>query len=178
MNDLIKPTVGEYTGFNSAYVSGVLHEDFLGLYLSQIDDVKEIYGQLGEEKSNLAYAPGKWTGKEVLGHIIDTDRILGYRALCIARGEKVSLPGFDQDQYMEGANFNRLPLSQLIRDFELSRLSLDSMAKTFDPASYAVIGAANGFPVSLRALLCIIPGHALHHFKILRERYLTLPDKP
>lgn len=174
MNEFIKPRESEYDGFYKGYIAGVLEKDILGLIAAQISEVKEVFGQLGEEKSKLAYAPGKWSGKEVLGHMIDTDRIFAYRALCIARSEKGPLPGFDQDQYLEAANFNELPLEQLVRDFELSRLSIDSMVRSIDPKLYTQIGNANGNPVSLRAILTMIPGHAHHHLRILRERYLPL----
>lgn len=174
MNEFIKPQESEYVAFYKGYIAAVAEKDIMGLYLSQIEVVKEIFGQLGEEKSMLAYAPGKWTGKEVLGHMIDTDRIFAYRALCIARGEKGPLPGFDQDQYLEAAHFNEQTLDQLVRDFELSRNAVTSMVRSLDPKLYTQMGNANGNPVSLRAMLTMIPGHAHHHLRILRERYLPL----
>lgn len=174
MNELILPQEGEYVAFYKGYIAAVADKDIMGLYLSQIAEVKEIFGQLGDEKSRLAYAHGKWTAKELLGHMIDTDRIFGYRALCIARGEKGPLPGFDQDEYLAAAAFNDLPLGQLVRDFELSRLAIESMVRSFDTKLYTQIGNANGNPVSLRAILTMIPGHAHHHLRILRERYLPL----
>lgn len=174
MNELILPQEGEYVAFYKGYIAAVAEKDIMALYETQIAEVRELFGQLGEEKSMLAYAPGKWTAKELLGHITDTDRIFGYRALCIARGEKGPLPGFDQDEYLAAAAFNDLPLEQLIRDFELSRTAVTSMVRSLDPKLYTQIGNANGNPISLRAILTMIPGHAHHHLGILRERYLPL----
>lgn len=174
MNELILPQEGEYVAFYKGYIAAVAEKDIMALYETQIAEVRELFGQLGEEKSRLAYAPGKWTAKELLGHITDTDRIFGYRALCIARGEKGPLPGFDQDEYLAAAAFNDLPLEQLIRDFELSRTAVTSMVRSFDPKLYTQVGNANGNPISLRAILTMIPGHAYHHLRILQERYLPI----
>lgn len=174
MNELILPQEGEYVAFYQGYIAAVADKDIMALYETQIEEVRQLFGHLGEEKSRLAYAPGKWTAKELLGHMTDTDRIFGYRALCIARGETGPLPGFDQDQYLAAAEFNDLPLEQLIRDFELSRIAITSMVRSIDPKHYPRIGNANGNPVSLRAILTMIPGHAHHHLGILRERYLPL----
>ena len=172
MNELLVPREGEYQSYYTGYVDWVKGKDIPNLLLDQVSEIKEFYLKMGEEKSLLAYEPGKWTSKEVLGHIIDTDRIMTFRALCIARGEKASLPGFDQDQYVATADFNQIPLSRLLEDFEISRRALVSLFANLPESTYANIGIANGFQVSVRALFHIIAGHAQHHLNVLKTKYV------
>lgn len=172
MNELLVPREGEYESYYTGYVNWVIGKDIPSLLSEQVDEIRKFYKQMGEEKSLLAYEPGKWTGKEVLGHIIDTDRIMTFRALCFARGEKASLPGFDQDQYVVNADFNNIPLSALLEEFEFSRKALVSLLKNLPESSYTNIGNANGFRVSVRALIHIIAGHAQHHINVLKQKYV------
>lgn len=168
MNDPMRPKEGEYAPFYAGYISLVIGQDLFKLMLSQIDDIQHHFEKIGEEKSKLAYAPGKWSQKEVLGHITDTDRVMTFRALCFARGEKALMPGFDQDLYVETANFNAVPLVELLDDFEKSRHALVSLMKTISIDAMLSIGNANGFEVSVRALFNIIPGHTEHHLNIFK----------
>lgn len=172
MNELLVPHEGEYESYYTGYVNWVIGKDIPSLLSEQVDEIRKFYEQMGEEKSLLAYETGKWTGKEVLGHIIDTDRIMTFRALCFARGEKAALPGFDQDQYVVNADFNNIPLSALLEEFEFSRKALVSLVKNLPESSYANIGNANGFRVSVRALIHIIAGHAQHHINVLKQKYV------
>jgi hypothetical protein len=94
-----------------------------------------------------------------------------FRALCIARGEKKLLPGFDQDPYVVQGQFNAVALEDLLADFEMQRQAILSMVRTFPEASFQEIGSANGNPMSTRALLWIIPGHFMHHFQVLQQKY-------
>lgn len=171
MNELMRPKEGEYAPFYAGYVSLVIGQDLPQLFLSQIDALKNHFEKVGEENSKLTYAPGKWSQKEVLGHITDTDRVMTFRALCFARGEKALMPGFDQDQYVMQAKFNAVPLVDLLDDFEKSRLALVSLMKTISGDAMSNIGNANGFEVSVRALFNIIPGHTEHHLRILKTLY-------
>lgn len=172
MNEQLIPKEGEYGAYYEAYISRVKGQEIFALLLSQVNEVKNVFEKLGEPKSNLAYAEGKWSAKEVLGHIIDTDRIMAYRALCVARGEQQSLPGFDQDSYVVLGKFNDIPLEKLLEEFELSRIALASMFKNIPLADYSNVGLANNYPVSVRALIHIILGHAAHHLNVLEEKYL------
>lgn len=174
MNEKLTPQEGEYGKFYEGYVSWVKGKDIPKLLLSQIEEVRGLFEQMGEEKSNLAYAPDKWTAKEVLGHITDTDRMMCFRALCFARGEKAALPGFDQDKYVAAAGFNQVSLVKLLEDFEMSRYSIASLLNSLPEASLTNIGIANENTVSVRALFNIIPGHTQHHLNILREKYLDV----
>ncbi|MCH7403222.1 DinB family protein [Belliella kenyensis] len=171
MNDTLKPKVGEYAPYYENYIKKVVNEDIEKLLLTQIQEVRNYFEAMGEEQSLKTYAEGKWTGKEVLSHIIDTDRVMTFRALCFARGEKSPLPSFDQDEYVARSMANAIPLNKLIEDFEFSRYACHSMFKTLPIESWSNIGVASGFEVSVRALFYIITGHVAYHLEILRERY-------
>jgi hypothetical protein len=172
MNEQMIPREGEYGAYYEGYISYVKGQDIPAMLLSQIGEVRNFFEKLGESKSNLAYAEGKWSAKEVLGHMTDTDRIMACRALCIARGEKHSLPGFDQDAYVLEGNFNDVSLVQLLEEFEMSRYALASMFKNIPISAYSNLGTANHNPASVRALLHIIAGHTEHHLHVLKEKYL------
>jgi hypothetical protein len=172
MNEQLIPKEGEYGAYYEGYISYVKGLDIPVLLLSQIEEVRNIFEKLGELKSNLPYAEGKWSAKELLGHMTDTDRIMAYRALCIARGEQHSLPGFDQDSYVVQGKFNDVPLMQLLEEFEMSRYALVSLLKNLSETVYSNTGLANNYPASVRALFHIIAGHTVHHLQVLKEKYL------
>lgn len=172
MNEQLIPKEGEYGAYYEAYISRVKGQEIFALLLSQVNEVRNIFEKLGEPKSNLAYAEGKWSAKEVLGHIMDTDRIMAYRALCIARGEQQSLPGFDQDSYVIQGKFNDIPLDQLLEEFEHSRNAISAMFRNIHSADYSKVGLANNSPASVRALIHIILGHTAHHVLVLEQKYL------
>jgi hypothetical protein len=166
MNERMQPKEGEFAPFYSGYIARVKNDNLPDLLLSQIEEVLVYFKKQGEELSLKSYGEGKWTQKEVLGHITDTDRIMTFRALCFAREEKSMLPGFDQ-----AANFNSIPLVDLLEDFEVSRFALVSLLRNLPENSLTNLGNANGFDVSVRALFTIIAGHTDHHLSILKERY-------
>ncbi|MFC0261169.1 DinB family protein [Fontibacter flavus] len=172
MNELLIPQEGEYNPYYETYINWVKGKDLPKILLSQIEEVRIFFEKMGEEKSKLAYAEGKWSAKEVLGHITDTDRVMAYRALSIARGEQASLPGFDQDAYVQKALFNEVPLVRLLEEFEMTRYALVSMLRNIPESTYVNFGVANNVPVTVRALFNIIAGHTIHHMNILSERYV------
>lgn len=171
MKTLNQPNKGDYSIFYSTYLKLVSGNNYMELILDQIDLLTSLFQEKGIEWSEKAYAEGKWTPKEVLGHIIDTERIMTFRALCFARGEKSELPGFDQDPYVLNARFGELPLEDLLEDFISQRMSLLSMIKTLPEDTLDIVGHASGNPITPRALLWIIPGHFKHHFQILLDKY-------
>jgi len=166
------PSKGEYPPYYETYISKLAEANFSDLLLLQLEQLKTLLSSKPAGWENTPYAPGKWSPKEVLGHCIDTERIMTFRALCIARGEKKLLPGFDQDPYVVQGQFNAVAVDDLIADFELQRKAILSMVRTFPEASFQEIGSANGNPMSTRALLWIIPGHFLHHFEVLQQHYV------
>ncbi len=171
MNTFSLPSKGEFPTYYETYISKLGSPNFSELVLSQIQELKAFFTSKPDDWDTIPYAPGKWTPKEVLGHLIDTERIMTFRALCIARGEKKMLPGFDQDPYVSQGQFNAVSLDDLLTDFETQRKALLSLVRTIPAASYLEIGNANGNPMTTRALLWIIPGHFMHHFQVLQQHY-------
>ncbi len=136
-------------------------------------NVFELLGDLPEEKHNHAYAEGKWTLKELLLHLTDTERIMAYRALRISRNEKINLPGFDENNYVTNSNANEIPFIDLLKEFSLVRKSTIAMFRGFNDGMLIRMGNASDTPISVRALGCILTGHVLHHLEIVEERYLS-----
>ncbi len=127
---------------------------------------------LDEEKAAFRYAPDKWSIKELVGHITDCERIFAYRLLCIARGEKQSLPGFDENDYVATAHFDQRTLASLLAEYLAVRESTLHLCETLSTEMLAQTGTANGNTISVRVLLFILTGHEQHHIQILKERYL------
>lgn len=171
MKTLKQPNKGDYSDFYSTYLKLVTGDNYRAIVLDQIDLIINLFQEKGNKWAETAYAKDKWTPKEVLGHIIDTERIMAYRALCFSRGEKSALPGFDQDPYVLNARFSEVPLKDLIEDFVAQRMSLLSMIKTLPSDTLDFVGNASGSPITPRALLWIIPGHFKHHYQIFQEKY-------
>ena len=171
MKDMMQPNESEFAPFYAGYISNVIGKNIPGILLSQIEEVKMFFKALGEEGCGNSYAPGKWTQKEVLGHLTDTDRIMTFRALSFARMKNSTLPGFDQEHFVKTADIKNIPLSDLLEDFEMSRMATVSLLRNLPKNTLLNIGIANGFDVSVRALFNIIAGHTVHHMNILKEQY-------
>jgi uncharacterized damage-inducible protein DinB len=140
----------------------------------QAEELTSSLQHLPPEKQEFAYAPGKWTLKELFGHMVDTERIMAYRALCIARGEKQSLPGFEENDYVAHAAFAERELSSLLQEYRLQRQSNIFLFKSFSPAVLQRTGLANNHPATVRGLITVIAAHELHHMQILKDRYLLV----
>jgi uncharacterized damage-inducible protein DinB len=167
-----RPELNEYAPYYEGYIKNVIGNDPLMNLENQYQEIQSILQSLTEEVANYAYMKGKWTIKQVLGHIVDTERVMSYRAFCISRKEKQSLPGFEQDDYVKEANFNQRTITNLLEDYRTVRKSTISLFKNFTGAMLNQKGIADGKEVSVLALLYIITGHEMHHLKILREKYL------
>ena len=163
---------GEYNPFYAGYISLISEEDVIGYIIDQHERFMDYLRKLDQQDLGFAYAPGKWSRAQVIGHIIDTERVMAYRVLCIARGEQVMLPGFDQDQYMAESSFNSRTKESLIREFDYVRRGNIEMFCSWDEEHVKYVGNANGSACSVAALLSIIAGHLEHHFKMLKERYI------
>jgi len=166
-----RPQPDEYSAFAATYVNLVGNDPILDILEYQKDSTYNFFIRMGHEIGNYAYGEGKWTVKQVLGHMIDAERTFAYRVLCFSR-EAVDLPGFDQDLYMEKANFNTRSLEDLANEFRATRNSNMYLFKSLSDAQLLQKGIASGNPVSVRALLYITAGHEMHHLKVLKERYL------
>jgi uncharacterized damage-inducible protein DinB len=168
----LRPAADEYNPFYAGYIQAVPDGDVAVRMASELDTGLALYGGIPKTKRDHRYADGKWTVRQVLGHVVDTERIFSYRALCIARGDRTPLPGMDQDDYMAGADFDTRSWDSLLGEYEHLRRANLALFSSFDAESLDRRGAASGFEVSVRALVWITAGHEMHHRRVLRERYL------
>jgi DinB superfamily len=169
-----RPEPNEYAPFHETYISKVQSQDILATLDEQRRQMLLLLSGRDESDGDIRYAPGKWSVKEVLGHIADGERILSYRALAIARGETNPLPGYDENSYVANAPFSRHPLPDLIEDYTAVRRATLSLFRNLDEEAWMRRGKANNNQVSVRALAYIIAGHELHHRRMLEEKYLKI----
>lgn len=163
----------EYSAFYHPYVSKVPEGDLIAQLKNQTATTLALYQTISEEQWNSAYAPGKWTIKELLVHLLDSERVFAYRALRIARGDQTPLAGFEQDDYIPTSEANLRNVDDLLEDYQHLRASTISLIKSFTPTMLARMGTASGAEISVRALCAIMAGHELHHRQIIEERYLN-----
>lgn len=169
---LEKPQAGEYATHFEPYIQKVPEGNLPSLLEKQVDEVIQRLGQITEEQGSYRYAEGKWSLKEVLGHISDTERIMSYRLLRIARGDTTPLPGFEENLFVSHAHADRQTVNALLQDFAAVRIATLSLIRQLDDEAWARIGTFSDHPGSARALAYIIAGHSIHHFDIIEERYL------
>ncbi|MDT0676878.1 DinB family protein [Autumnicola musiva] len=163
----------EYLDFYQGYINNIPKDQSLGMLFQQNkNDILEILNKISAEQLKYRYAEGKWNVAEVLQHLIDVERIFQYRALCIARGEKNPLPGFDHDNYVQNSFGGERNLDDLITEFKIVRNSTIQLYNSFAEPVLEYRGLMNGAPASVRAIGFIIVGHMMHHQKILLEKYL------
>jgi uncharacterized damage-inducible protein DinB len=142
---------------------------------AQQRQVEELFGALDEHAiAGFRYAPGKWTLKEILGHLIDDERIFAYRVLCIARGDARPLASFDENDYVAGANFEEQPLRDLLDDYALTRRATIALLRSLPDEAWSRRGNVAGYEATVRGLAWHIAGHELHHLATIRERYLPV----
>lgn len=166
------PAADEYDPYYASYIDRVEGKQLSLILRQQRAKVIELLSGLTDEQAAYRYAPGKWSIKEVIGHLIDTERVFVYRAMSIARDEKQSLPGFDQDEYVVTGGFDSRSLESLKDEYEAVRNASVAFFESLDEASWLKTGMANDVSVSVRAIGYIVPGHEAHHLAILQERYL------
>lgn len=167
-----KPSPATYPVYFKKYVDLVPDEDLLTGFQNQAAVIKELLDSITEEKSMYAYDTGKWTLKELLQHMIDTERIFNYRALAIARKETASLPGFDENTYAANSNANERTWQNLVDEFLVVRSSTEMLYKSFTDEALAASGLSNNNQVSVISLGFITLGHFYHHKNVIQERYL------
>lgn len=166
-----RPDTAEHNPYFERYIALVTEGDLPGVLQRQAGEVTRVLGELSEAAAGFRYAPGKWTVREVLGHMIDTERVFGYRALAIARGEGASLPPFDENAFAALAGHDRCPVAELAEEFALLRRSHVLLVHHMDEAAWRRIGSVDGHPTSTRALAFMMAGHVRHHGGILSARY-------
>src|SRR5262245_4523610 len=149
MSDLVvqQPTPSEYAPPFGKYVTRVDEPDVMSLLAGQLAEVRSVLSGVRGEAEHFRYAEGKWSVREVVGHLVDTERIMGYRAVCVARGEAGSLPGFDENAYVAHASFDDCPLGDLLDEWEHVRASHLAFFRHLAPTAFARLGQANGHPI-------------------------------
>lgn len=170
---LAKPESTEYATYYDRYVSLVPEGDVVATLSAQLDETLALVRGISDEQALHRYAPGKWSVKELVGHVLDAERIFAYRALRFSRNDPTALPGFEQDIYIDGASFDALALGDLADEFEHVRRANILMFRNLTPEAWLRQGVASEHPVTVRALAFIMAGHERHHINILRERYLS-----
>jgi len=168
---MTRPEKNEYAEFYAGYVSLVEDSDIISALQNQASELSDLLAGISEEKGDFKYADGKWSIKELLGHIIDGERVFSYRALRISRGDQTPLAGFEENSYVANSNFVHSNLADLIEEFALLRASNVLLFKNLSDEAWLRRGTASDAAVSVRALAFIMVGHARHHANILRERY-------
>jgi hypothetical protein len=167
-----RPNKTEYAAYYHTYVEKVPDGDIIKVMKKQNDQVKLLLKNVSGKKSLYRYLPDKWSVREVLGHMIDTERVFAYRALRFARNDANNLPGFDENEYVRQSNYNDIKLKDLVEEFITIRKSNIIMFKNFSDEAELRKGTANGNPFTVRAMAYIMAGHVNHHLKVLKERYL------
>jgi hypothetical protein len=168
----LAPAADEYAEYYGRYVSRVPRGDFFAVLRKQADEIAGLFGAFTPAQADFAYAPGKWSVKEVLGHLTDTERVFAYRALSSGRGDPSPLPGFEQDDWLAPAGFGRRTIGDLLAEWRAVRAATIALAEGFPAEATLRRGVASGREFSVRALLHVAPGHTDYHVEVLRERYL------
>lgn len=162
----------EYNAFYAGYVNAMSESDILVALKKQLKAIPDLLWTIKNDKQNYAYAPGKWTVKQVLQHMNDVERVFTYRALCFARGDKQPQPGMDQDLYLLNVDLREVQFSSMIDEFVSLRVATICLFERLSDLQLDQVGSADGHPITVRALAAITAGHAQHHVNILEERYL------
>jgi len=178
MNFLQRPEPSEYPAYYETYFKTLPEAtDIFAELQQQVETLVKLFDNVEEFEAEKPYAEGKWSLKELLQHMLDTERIMAYRALSFSRGEAALLPGFEEDEYVKRSFANRRDLDDLLAEYQLQRQSTIALAKSFTPEMLLMKGNANGNESSVRALIWVIAAHENHHLNIVRERYLPVFTK-
>ena len=167
-----RPKKNESAEYFHKYINLVPDGPILKSLKKVHEQTQDFFKTVGEINGNFRYAPGKWTLKEVLIHLIDTEQIMAYRALAFARNEKTPLPGYDENAYVDAVDVSDRTVKNLMEEYKITRNFTLTMFKYFDPKVFDKVGVASGNKVSVRALAYIMAGHELHHLSVIKERYL------
>ena len=162
----------EFNPYYEGYINNATNEDILEGLKQNLIKCVEFYSNIQNDKHDYAYAEGKWSSKEILQHIIDTERVFAYRALRFSRNDTINLLGFDQDDFNRACNANSRSKQELIEDFNATRVATIALFASFNKKMLERIGMASGSNMSARATGFIIVGHTRHHLDVLQERYL------
>lgn len=172
LTSLARPTQEEYAPFYAGYINRIGQgEEVLATLGEQLRSTPALLCRVEESRGGFRYAAGKWSIKEVIGHLTDTERIMSDRALRIARGDATPLPGFDENAYVPASEADARSMDDLVTEWSDVRRATLALFRGLPPAAWARRGVANGATVSVRALAYIVAGHERHHLETLRNRY-------
>ncbi len=166
-----RPTPADANEYYFTYIGKVLDGDVVERLASQIADTRAMLDSVSEEQASYRYASGKWSVKEVLGHLADTERVFAYRALAFSRGDTEPIPGMDQDKWNAAAGFDELPVGEIVGQLAAIRAASVSLFRSLTDEQWRRRGTASGFEFQAGAIAWIIAGHELHHRGVLIERY-------
>ena len=172
MSPLPRPTAGDAAPYYSTYIDQVPDGDVFAVLEGGVAETRRLLAGLAPEREHHRYAPGKWTIREVLGHVIDAERVFGYRAFHIARGDGAPLPGMEPEPYAAAAGADWRPVAELLDELDLLRRGHLALLSGLDGEAWERAGVASGVTFRVRAIPFILAGHEIHHRRILAERYL------
>ena len=178
MLTVARPEPGEFPSYAEAYVRRVGTDSVsVNDLVLQRERVTAMLAPVSEQEAMFRYGPGKWSVKEVVGHITDTERVFAYRLVTIARGDESPLPGFDENAWVKAAGFDDRSLVDLLTDWVTTRNATLALARSLSPAAWQRRGTANNQPITARALMYLLLGHVEHHSALLQQRYFELDDR-
>lgn len=167
-----RPKQSEYNPYFEKYISLIPKGDFLEFLKKQDEELQSLLQDVSNEQGEYRYAPGKWSLKEVLGHMADAERVMSYRLLAVCRGETTSMPSFDPNAYVKNAACNRFSVAELLSDLAHLRACTHSLIKGLTNESLSRVGNVSGNVTSALAIAYILAGHGQHHLSIIKEKYL------
>jgi hypothetical protein len=171
--EIARPKSTEYDSFYQGYVDAVPNVSIMRFMEDQLEDFEDFILTLSFDGLDYRYAKNKWSIAEVIGHMVDVERMMSFRLFSIARGERQPLPAFDQDEYVRNGFFARRTKNSFLEEIEGLRVANIKLIQSFDEDILSKTGIANGVEFSVRALVYILPGHFQHHLNILRNKYVT-----
>jgi uncharacterized damage-inducible protein DinB len=173
VTSLRRPDAADAASYYFVYIDQVPEGDVLDVLARGVDETRRTLAGLRLEQESFRYAPGKWTIREVVGHMLDAERVFGYRAFHMARGDAAPLPGMEQEDYAATCGATHRPLADMLDELQDVRAGHLRLFRSFDEEAWERTGVASTNPFRVRALAFIVAGHEIHHRRILRERYLA-----
>jgi hypothetical protein len=170
---LHRPIEGEFPAYYDGYIKLVPTGELLPILKESLTETITLFESISDSDATFRYAPTKWSIKEVLGHMTDTERVMSYRLLRIGRGDDTPLSGFDENLYVKGSSFHELPLKSILDDYIATRNATITLVNNIPEEAWSRKGIANDCEITARAIAYIIAGHECHHREIVRERYLA-----
>jgi hypothetical protein len=169
-----RPGPTEYAEYYTDYIHRVPEGDICAILEGQLAELRDVYSRFSDVRAAQPRVENEWSPKQVLGHLCDGERVFGYRALCISRGDTTPLPGFEQDDYVREAHSNARQLTSLIAEFEHLRRANVILFRSISDEASERLGTASDYPVTVRAIAYMLAGHAGRHLQLLRERYAAV----